>query len=123
MAAFALAKATPEEKAIRTQAIQLATKYAIEIPFRVMEVAAGSMNMIKAMVQTGNPNSVTDAGVGALCVRSAVMGAFMNVRINAAGYNDKTFTADIIARGAAIQNKTLAMEAEILGMVNEKIGI
>ena len=123
MTAFALPKATDDEKTIRTEAIQEATKYAIEIPFRVMEVAAASMDMIKAMVQTGNPNSVTDAGVGALCVRSAVMGAFMNVRINAAGYNDKIYVTDIIAKGQAIQNKTLAMEAEILGMVNEKIGM
>ena len=123
MTAFALPKATDDEKAIRTEAIQEATKYAIEIPFRVMEVAAASMDMIKAMVQTGNPNSVTDAGVGALCVRSAVMGAFMNVRINAAGYNDKIFVTDIIAKGAAIQNKTIAMETEILGIVNEKIGV
>ena len=122
MTAFALPKSTDAEKAARTQAIQEATKYAIEIPFRVMEVAAASMDMIKAMVQTGNPNSVTDAGVGALCVRSAVIGAFMNVRINAAGYNDKTFTADLIARGTTIQNKTMAMEAEILKLVDEKIG-
>ena len=122
MTAFALPKSTDTEKAARTQAIQEATKYAIEIPFRVMEVASASMEILKAMVQTGNPNSVTDAGVGALCVRSAVMGAFMNVRINAAGYNDKTFTDSIIARGAAIQNKTLAMEAEILKLVDEKIG-
>ncbi len=123
MTAFALPKASPEEKASRTQAIQEATKYAIEIPFRVMEVAAASMTMIKAMVQIGNPNSVTDAGVGALCVRSAVMGAFMNVRINAAGYDDKIFVTDIIARGTAIQNKTIALEAEILEIVNEKIGV
>jgi len=66
---------------------------------------------------------VTDAGVGALCARSAVIGAFMNVRINAAGYNDKTFTADIMAKGTAIENKMIALETEILGLVNEKIGI
>jgi glutamate formiminotransferase / formiminotetrahydrofolate cyclodeaminase len=122
MEAFALPKATDAEKAARTQAIQAATKHAIEIPFKVMETAYASMEVIKAMVISGNPNSVTDAGVGALCARAAVIGAFMNVRINAADYKDKTFTDDLIARGTAIQNKTIALEAEILDLVNEKIG-
>jgi glutamate formiminotransferase/formiminotetrahydrofolate cyclodeaminase len=122
MQAFALPEATPEEKTIRSRAIQNATKFAIEIPFKVMETAYASMEVIKAMAATGNPNSVSDAGVGALCARSAVMGAFMNVRINAAGLNDKTFTTDIIAEGAAVQIKTIALETEILGLVNEKIG-
>lgn len=121
MQAFALPKATPEEKASRTQAIQDATRYAIEIPFAVMETAYKTMEVIKAMVIAGNPNSVTDAGVGALCARAAVIGAFMNVRINAAGYNDKTFTTSLIARGSTIQNNTIALEAEILKLVDEKI--
>ena len=123
MEAFALPKTTPEEKAARTQAIQAATKNAMEVPFKVMETAYASMEVIKAMVIEGNPNSVTDAGVGALCARAAVMGAFMNVRINATGYNDKEFVTDIIARGAQIESKTIALEAEILGLVNEKIGV
>jgi glutamate formiminotransferase / formiminotetrahydrofolate cyclodeaminase len=75
------------------------------------------------MVINGNPNSVTDAGVGALCARSAVIGAFMNVRVNATGYNDKTFTNDIISRGAEIEKDTIALEAEILKLVDEKIGV
>ena len=123
MEAFALAKATDAEKAARTEAIQAATKYAIEIPFKVMETAYASMETIKAMVTDGNPNSVTDAGVGALCARSAVIGAFMNVRINAAGYNDKTFVTDVIAKGKSIEDKTISLEAEILALVNEQIGI
>lgn len=123
MEAFALPKATPEEKAQRTQAIQAATRYAIEIPFKVMETAYNSMQVIKAMVQTGNPNSVTDAGVGALCARTAVIGAYMNVRINAAGYADKEFINDLIARGKAIETNAIALEAEIIGLVNEKIGV
>jgi len=81
------------------------------------------MQLITAMVQNGNPNSVSDAGVGALCARSAVIGAFMNVRINAAGYNDKKFVADIIAKGNAIEQETIAREAAILKIVNEKIGL
>jgi glutamate formiminotransferase/formiminotetrahydrofolate cyclodeaminase len=121
--AFGLPKSNDEEKAIRTQAIQEATKYAIEVPYIVMQTAAASMEVVKAMVQTGNPNSVTDAGVGALCVRSAVIGAFMNVRINATGYNDKTYVTDIIAKGKALEDQTIALESEILKMVNEKIGV
>ncbi len=123
MQAFALAKSTDEEKAIRTRAIQEATRYAIEIPFKVMETSYASMEVIRAMVINGNPNSVTDAGVGALCARSAVIGAFMNVRINATGYHDKIFTADIIAKGKEIETRTIALEAEILNLVNEKIGL
>ena len=123
MTAFGLPKSTDEEKAIRTKAIQDATKFAIEIPFKVMQTTYASMEVIKAMAEVGNPNSVSDAGVGALCARSAVMGAFMNVRINAAGYDDKTFVNDIIAEGKDIENKTIALETEILKVVNEKIGV
>lgn len=123
MQAFALPKGSEEEKSVRKQAVQDATKYAIEIPFRVMQVAYESMEVIAAMVENGNPNSVTDAGVGAVCARSAVIAAFMNVRINATGYNDKQFTADIIAKGTEIQNRAIAKEQEILAMVNIKIGI
>jgi glutamate formiminotransferase/formiminotetrahydrofolate cyclodeaminase len=123
MEAFALPKATDAEKAARAQAIQNATKYAIEIPFKVMETSYESMEVIKAMVIGGNPNSVTDAGVGALCARSAVIGAFMNVRINASGYKDKEFVNDVITRGAEIQTRAIAKEFEIIKMVNEKIGV
>ena len=123
MSAFALPKGTDEEKATRTQAIQEATKHAIEIPFKVMQAAYASMEIIKAMATIGNPNSVSDAGVGALCARSAVMGAFMNVRINAAGYDDKEYVNDLIARGKEIENKAIELETEILKVVNEKIGI
>jgi glutamate formiminotransferase / formiminotetrahydrofolate cyclodeaminase len=123
MLAYSLPKATDEEKTIRNKAIQEATKFAIEIPFKVMQASYGSMEVIKAMAETGNPNSVSDAGVGALCARSSVMGAFMNVRINASGCNDKEFVADVIMRGKEIENKTIDLEKEILKVVNEKIGI
>jgi glutamate formiminotransferase/formiminotetrahydrofolate cyclodeaminase len=122
MMAFGLPKSTDAEKAARTKAIQEATKFAIEIPFKVMQSAYGSMEVIKAMAEIGNPNSVSDAGVGALCARTSVMGAFMNVRINAAGYADKEFVADILRRGREIENKTIALESEILNVVNGKIG-
>jgi glutamate formiminotransferase/formiminotetrahydrofolate cyclodeaminase len=123
MNAFGLPKATDEEKVSRKKAIQEATKEAIEIPFEVMQNAHASMEVIKAMAETGNPNSVSDAGVGALCARSAVMGAFLNVKINAAGYDDKNFVNDILAKGKEIESKAIALENEILRIVNEKIGL
>lgn len=123
MTAFGLSKSTDEEKKIRSQEIQEATKFAIEVPFKVMQLCFESMEIIKAMATDGNPNSVSDAGVGALCARSAVMGAFMNVRINASGYNDKTYVNEIITKGKDIERKTIAAETEILKIVNEKIGV
>ena len=121
MQAFALPKSNDIENEVRTKAIQSATKYAIEIPFKVMQTAFNCLEVIKAMAEIGNPNSVSDAGVGALCVRSAVMGAFMNVRINAASYDDKLFVQEIIDKGNFIQQKTIELETAILKMVNEKI--
>lgn len=123
MNAFGLPKGTEEEKKARTAAIQNATKYAIEVPLKVMQVAYGSMELIKAMATTGNPNSVSDAGVGALCARSAVLGAFMNVRINAAGYDDKTFVQKVLTQGKAIEQQAIQAEQEILQVVSEKIGL
>ena len=121
MEAFSLSKSTPEEKTIRDKAIQEATKYAIEIPFRVMKAAYGSMEVIKAMAETGNPNSISDAGVAALCARSAVLGAFMNVKINASGYKDKSFTDTVIVEGSKIEADTIALEKAIIELVNSKI--
>jgi len=121
MEAFGLPKGTPEEKAARDKAIQDATKYAIEIPFKVMKTAFASMGVIKAMAETGNPNSASDAGVAALCARSAVLGAFMNVKINASGYKDKVFTKAIIAEGTELEKKTIALEQEIISIINSKI--
>lgn len=123
MAAFSLPKGSEEEKAIRHQAIQEATRTAIEVPLRVMETCFASMGLIKAMASTGNPNSVSDAGVGALCARAGVLGAFMNVRINAAGYDDKAYVAKILEKGRQLEAATGKAEAEILAIVNEKIGI
>jgi glutamate formiminotransferase/formiminotetrahydrofolate cyclodeaminase len=122
MTAFGLPKSTPEEKAVRTEAIQAATKTAIEVPFRVMEVAAASLPLIRAMAETGNPNSVSDAGVGALCVRASVLGAFLNVRINAGGYQDKAFVAEIMAKAKKIEEEAVLAEVEIMKIVGEKIG-
>jgi glutamate formiminotransferase/formiminotetrahydrofolate cyclodeaminase len=122
MQAFALPKGTDDEKTARTNAIQEATRYAIEVPFNVMKLAYQSMEVIKAMAETGNPNSVSDAGVAALCARAAVLGAFMNVQINAFGYNDKTYTTKILAEGQALRQMAMDREAEILEIVDSKIG-
>ncbi len=121
MSAFSLPKSNDMEKKARTDAIQSATKYAIEIPFKVMELSYSSMEIIKAMAQNGNPNSVSDVGVGALCARSSVMGAFLNVKINASELNDKDFTEDILEKGKALQDAAIIAETEILQIVNSKI--
>lgn len=121
MDAFGLPKNTDQEKAERTNAIQEATKYAIEIPFRVMKKSFESMSIIRAMAETGNPNSVSDAGVGALAARSAVMGAYLNVKINASGLKDKDFVDKVIAEGAEIERKAKEEETAILAIVNSKI--
>ena len=121
MNGFALPKGTDEEKAIRKQAIQDATKYAIEVPLKVMEVSLATMEVMKAMVEIGNPNSITDAGVGALCARTAVMGAHMNVKINTGSYDDKTFVSDILKKASAIEEQAVKLEGEIVGLVNKAI--
>ncbi len=121
MDAFGLPKGNDDEKAARTAAIQDATRYAIEVPFRVMKRSFECMDIIKAMAETGNPNSVTDAGVGALAARSAVIGAFLNVKINASGLHDKAFVEKVLAAGAQIQENAINAEAEILSIVNSKI--
>ncbi|MFW5706898.1 MAG: glutamate formimidoyltransferase [Bacteroidota bacterium] len=122
MDAFGMSKSNEQEKKARHKAIQDATRYAIEVPFRVMKKAYESMDIIKEMVERGNPNSVTDAGVGALCARTAVMGAYMNVKINTADLEDKAFVEDILKQGREIQEAAIAKEKEILKLVEEKIG-
>ena len=113
MNAFGLPKSTDEEKKARTLAIEEATKYACEIPFKVMQTAYSTMPMLVAMIDKGNPNSITDAGVGVLCVKTAVRGAYFNVMVNAQGLKDRAFADDIIARAKALlaQNHQEADEA------------
>ena len=103
--------------AARTAAIQAATLGATRIPFRVMEVSLAAMDVCKAMAESGNPNSVSDAGVGALCARTAVRGAFLNVRINAKDLTDQGAVSEFLERGQEIEAKAAALEEEILGVV------
>ena len=121
MNAFGLPKNTDAEKQIRKVAIQSATKIAMEIPFQVMQTSYQSMEVMLAMVQTGNPNSVTDAGVGALAARSAVLGAGLNVKINAKDLEDKTFVAEMIAKVEELEQKAQKLENEILEIVKNKM--
>lgn len=121
MDAFGLPKGTNEEKELRNKAIQDATLYAIEIPFKVMQLCYESMGVIKAMAEIGNPNSVTDAGVGALAARSGVMGAFLNVKINSAGLKNKDLVEKFISEGNGIVTKAIELEREILQIVEKKI--
>ena len=121
MEVFGLPKDTEEEKKIRTDAIQGATKYAIEVPLQTMKKSMEVFDIIQAMVETGNPNSVTDAGVGALCARSAVNGAFLNVKVNASSVKDKAYVEDILKKGEEMVAKAKAREEEILELVSRKI--
>jgi glutamate formiminotransferase/formiminotetrahydrofolate cyclodeaminase len=121
MAAFGLPKSTPEEKAARKAAIQAATRGAIEVPLKVMQLASASFPLIRRMVETGNPNSVTDAGVGALCARAAVLGAYMNVQVNILGFEDKAFAERVMAEGQRMAEEAERAEKEILGLVRERL--
>jgi len=116
--ARALPKATKEEQAKRTKAMQEATFYAIEIPFRVMQIALKTMDVLYAMALDGNPNSSSDAGVGALCARSAVFGAYLNVRINAKGSESDQKIKDMLDQGEKIKNNAQEKEREILDLVS-----
>ncbi|REJ83516.1 MAG: glutamate formimidoyltransferase [Bacteroidetes bacterium] len=121
MNAFGMPKGSEEEKKLRSEAIQTATRNAIEVPFRIMQLSFESMALLKAMTETGNPNSVTDAGVGALCANAAVRGAFLNVRINSTGLTDKAFVAKVAAEGEKILESARKSEKEILDIVNLKM--
>jgi glutamate formiminotransferase/formiminotetrahydrofolate cyclodeaminase len=121
MDAFGLPKGNDDEKKARHQAIQEASQYAIEVPFKVMMKSLESLDILKAMAETGNPNSVSDAGVGALCARTAVRGAYLNVKINASGVDDKDFTNRFLTQGAEIEQKAEALEKEIIAIVDQKI--
>ena len=120
MDAFKLPKENESDIKKRNDAIQNATKNAILTPYRVMQVALDSMSVIKKMAEIGNPNSITDACVAALCARTAVRGAFLNVQINCLDYNDKSFVEDINKKGKNILEKALELENKIIS-VTEKI--
>jgi glutamate formiminotransferase / formiminotetrahydrofolate cyclodeaminase len=121
MDAFGLPKSSDEEKSIRKKAIQDATQYAIEVPLKVMELCFQSMEVIKAMAENGNPNSVSDAGVGALAARSGVMGAYLNVKINASSLDDKEKAMEYIYKAEKLAEKAKNEEESIFNIVLNRI--
>lgn len=121
MDAFGLPNGSPDEKAARKVAIQAATLYAIEVPFKVMQLSAATLDIIQQMAEHGNPNSVSDSGVGALCARTAVLGAWLNVKINCSGYDDANFVSETLNKCESIVNAVNKHETAILEIVHQKI--
>ena len=121
MDAFGLPKGTPEEKSARTAAIQEATVYAIEIPQQVMHLALESFDLIREMVEKGNPNSITDAGVGALCARTAVFGAAFNMEVNTLDLKDRARAQDFNEDAKRCRAEAEKREKEILERIKEKL--
>lgn len=119
MAAFGSPNSTPEEKTARKAAIQMATKGAIEVPLRVMRLSLQSFELLQQMAEFGNPNSISDAGVGALCARAAVRGAALNVKINASGLDDRAYAEAVTTESDAAAARADALEANILGIVQK----
>ena len=121
MEAVSLPKDSADQKKSRLMALQSATKYAIEVPFKIMETSFACLESIKSMAEVGNPNSISDAGVAVLCIRTAVMGAFLNVRINCKDLNDDKFVSQILKKGRAIVEETNKIESEILSLVDNEL--
>lgn len=121
MDAFSLPKKTDEEKALRNEAIQNATIHAIEVPFEAMNLSLNAMKLCQLMAQTGNPNSVSDAGVGVLAGKAAVEGAFLNVKINLSGINDKVWIKQKVEAAHSILDNARKLEQEVIQAVNQII--
>ena len=121
MAAFRLPSGNESEKAARKQAIQDATLLATTIPLEVMKTSAAAFPLLKEMAVNGNPNSVSDAGVGALAARAAVHGAFLNVKINAPGLDDEAVRNDLVQQATALADEADKMEAEIVAIVDRAL--
>ena len=122
MNVFAMPKSTDEEKAARSAALQEATLYATQVPLRTMRTAVRIFDVVRAMAAEGNPNSVSDAGVGALAARSAVLGARLNVKINAAGLKDRAAADALVAEAEQLAAEAERLEKEVLTIVEQKIG-
>jgi len=118
---FRMPKSTDEEKEARKQAIENATVYATEIPFHVMETAYNSMEVMQAMLKEGMQSSLSDAAVGVLCARTAVVGAYFNVRINAKDIKDRVFAEAILAKSSKIYQKAVLVEKEVMDFIDSKM--
>ena len=123
MEAFQLPRDTHEQTEVRKLAVQSATRRAIDVPFRVMQIAYESMEVIQIMAETGNPNSVTDAGVGALCAAAAVSGGVLNVLVNASGIDDKDSIHQLLEEAKDLEKKAKEKCGEIQNIVRKKLNI
>ncbi len=118
---FRMPKSNSEEIEARKEAIENATKYATEIPFQVMETAYNSMEVMQAMIKEGMQTSLSDAGVGILCARTAVVGAYFNVRINAKDIKDRAYADEILNKAKAVYTKTVEIENEVMEYIDAKM--
>ena len=121
MAAFGMPKKTEEEQAARTAAIQQATLYAAQVPLHTMKASLQTFDICRAMAEQGNPASVSDAGVGALAARAAVLGAGLNVKINAASLKDRQQADALIGEANALIAQANQLEKEIMAVVEGKL--
>lgn len=122
MDALGMPKKSEDEKQLRMEALENATRYATEVPLRTMKCALQVFDLLEDMIHQGNPNSISDAGVGVLAVRAAVLGAHLNVRINAAGLKDRMIAAELLNESDAVADLAIKKETELLALVKEKIG-
>lgn len=121
IAGFRMPKTNEEEVTARKNAIENATKYATEIPLKVMQTSLNSMEVMLEMAENGLQNSLSDAGVGMLCARTAVIGAYYNVRINAKDIKDKTFAENILKNAKSIFEKALELENKMMALMDSKL--
>jgi glutamate formiminotransferase/formiminotetrahydrofolate cyclodeaminase len=121
MQTYALPKGTDEEKKSRSAAIQAAKRDVIVVPLKVMETATSGFGLLREMVEEGNPNSLTDAGVGALALRACIKGAYLNVKTNVSDLDDKEFVKEVLIKGCDIDSKAKMEEEAIMKIVEEKI--
>jgi len=121
MNAFGLPKETQTDIAARKQAISDATKNAIEVPLKVMEICASMFDWLEKLAKTGNPNSASDTGVGAICVRAALRGAYLNVKINIASFDDKTFIEETLKKADKYDKLVKKGEKVVLELVEKAI--
>lgn len=121
MNAFGLPKSTEQEIAARTSAIITATKSATLVPYKVMEVSFNSMEVMLEMAKTGLPASISDAGVGAMCARTAIRGAHLNVRINVKDLDAPEFVSDVLHKAKTIERKSEELERDILDLVDKQL--
>lgn len=119
---FRMPKETEAEKQLRAEAIENATKYAAEVPFKVMKTAFESMEVMKEMMQSGLQSSLSDGAVGIMCAKAAVAGAYFNVKINVKDIKDRPFAEKLMTDGEAIFQKTIAVEQQTLALINQKLG-